>query len=169
MTEKIAPNHSFLIKSTFVQYLEQLQKVLNKVPDELFSVSLASDMFSLVVNAKIACNFVLRGFCPYIDKPVPKLERAGQSREDINQQLQDTLDYLSSADVSKASQERVLTDTAGFAEVSLPASEFMLRYIIPNVLFHVSMVYAIARQNGVVLSKADFDGLHEYPPGFSFL
>lgn len=37
-----------------------------------------------------------------------------------------------------------------------------------NFFFHYSMVYAIARQAGVPVGKADFDGYHLYPHGFSF-
>ncbi|WP_232461250.1 DUF1993 family protein [Cellvibrio sp. PSBB006] len=45
-------------------------------------------------------------------------------------------------------------------------SAFM-RYRI--FFFHLSMSYAIARQAGIPLSKADFDGYHSYPVGFSFV
>ncbi|MCG7587734.1 DUF1993 family protein [Photobacterium sp. OFAV2-7] len=48
-------------------------------------------------------------------------------------------------------------------------SEFIHQYILPNFYFHISMVYAIAKSKGVVLSKADFDGIHSYPSGFSFV
>ena len=30
------------------------------------------------------------------------------------------------------------------------------------------MVYAVLRADGVAIGKADFDGLHAYPEGFSF-
>jgi hypothetical protein len=37
---------------------------------------------------------------------------------------------------------------------------------MPNFLFHASMAFAILRANGIEIGKADFDGLHDYPPGF---
>jgi hypothetical protein len=39
---------------------------------------------------------------------------------------------------------------------------------VPNFFFHYAMVYAIARQAGVPVGKADFDGYHDYPPQFAF-
>jgi hypothetical protein len=71
-------------------------------------------------------------------------------------------------DVTNFDDNQSISDSAGFSEVSLPQSRFILEYIIPNYMFHVSMVYAIARKNGAPLSKGDFDGLHSYPTGFKF-
>jgi hypothetical protein len=39
---------------------------------------------------------------------------------------------------------------------------------MPNFLFHTSLAFAILRAQGVEIGKADFDGLHDYPPGFRF-
>jgi hypothetical protein len=36
------------------------------------------------------------------------------------------------------------------------------QYALPNFFFHLSMVYALLRQQGLPLSKADFDGWHVY-------
>lgn len=60
-------------------------------------------------------------------------------------------------------------EKAGFNEVKLSQSDFIHQYIIPNDMFHMSMVYAVTRHNGVALSKDDVDGLHSYPEGLSFL
>ncbi|MGV7210836.1 DUF1993 family protein [Oxalobacteraceae bacterium A2-2] len=54
------------------------------------------------------------------------------------------------------------------ADASLLAAQLHL-YILPNFHFHLSMAYAIARQQGVALGKPDYDGYHAYPPGFSFV
>ena len=52
---------NFDIKGLLSLYLNQLEVIVTKVPDELFSLSLTNDMFSLEMNAKIAANFLLRG------------------------------------------------------------------------------------------------------------
>ena len=62
-----------------------------------------------------------------------------------------------------------VSDTAGFAKLQFGQPEFLHQYILPNFFFHISMLYAIAKLNGVVLSKADYDGYHAYPAGFSFV
>jgi hypothetical protein len=43
------------------------------------------------------------------------------------------------------------------------ATAFAERYAVPNALFHLSMVYALLRANGVPIGKADFEG----PPAYT--
>ena len=66
-----------------------------------------------------------------------------------------------------AALERV-THRAGFADLEQTAEDYVARFALPNLWFHVSMAYAILRANGVEIGKADFDGLHRYPEGFAF-
>ncbi|MDR7306242.1 DUF1993 family protein [Rhodoferax saidenbachensis] len=42
------------------------------------------------------------------------------------------------------------------------ATVFAERYAVPNALFHLSMVYALLRANGVPIGKADFGGPDPY-------
>lgn len=64
--------------------------------------------------------------------------------------------------------DRICRDRAGFADIALPADEYLNLYILPNFYFHFSMAYAIARSGGAAIGKGDFDGYHAYAPGFSF-
>jgi len=62
---------------------------------------------------------------------------------------------------------RAIVSFAGDA-LPLAGGDYYLLYAVPNFFFHLTMVYAIARQAGVPIGKADFDGFHAYPPGFRF-
>ncbi len=42
------------------------------------------------------------------------------------------------------------------------ATTFAERYAVPNALFHLSMVYALLRANGLPIGKADFAGADPY-------
>ena len=42
------------------------------------------------------------------------------------------------------------------------AAAFAERYAVPNVLFHLTMVYALLRSRGIPLGKADFAGVDPY-------
>lgn len=55
-----------------------------------------------------------------------------------------------------------------FKKLSLGQVDFTYQYIVPNLLFDMSMVYAIAKSRGVSLTKGDFDGIHSYPAAVSF-
>lgn len=157
------------IKLLLQNYLTQLNVIVEKVPEPHFSDTLCNGMFSLEMNTQIAANFLLRGYCPLVEQDVISIELSGAGKcatleliQTVQTQLE-TLDEFCDYDDSK-----MLSDKAGFNEICLPQSQFILRYIVPNFMFHMSMVYAIARKNGVDLSKGDFDGLHFYPTGFSF-
>ena len=43
-------------------------------------------------------------------------------------------------------------------EPTLPLGDWLVRFALPNVFFHLSMVYAILRARGVPLGKLDFFG-----------
>ena len=127
-------------------------------------------MFPLGSNTQIAANFLIRGYYPLLGKAVPLCELSGNGKSahldfiaEVHNQLQNAPDFAVFDD------NIMLQDKAGFAEVNLCQSDFIFKYIVPNFMFHMSMVYAIARKSGVHLSKGDFDGLHSYPPGFSFV
>ncbi|UZJ43210.1 DUF1993 domain-containing protein [Marinimicrobium sp. C6131] len=161
-------NHS--IKKVFQHYLSQLEAIVAKVPPETFASSLADDMFNLEMNAKIAANFILRGYCPLIKREVVSFIREESGKAAVQAQITETISYLKGLpEAQQPDATRRLRDKAGFSEVDLSEPEFIYHYIIPNFLFHVSMVYAIARANGVKLSKGDYDGFHSYPTGFTFV
>jgi len=71
-------------------------------------------------------------------------------------------------DDKQSNLDAVIEDMAGPVPISMKAEDFLMRFAYPNFYFHLGMVYAIARSRGVPLTKGDFDGLHQYPPGFSF-
>lgn len=161
-------NHS--IKKVFQHYLSQMETVVAKIPPETFASSLADDMFNLETNAKIAANFILRGYCPLINRKVASFTKEESGKAAVQAQIAETANYLNGLpEAQQLNASRHLRDKAGFSEVDLPEPEFIYHYIIPNFLFHASMVYAIARANGVKLSKGDYDGIHSYPTGFSFV
>ena len=161
---------TFSLKSLYQHYLTQLEVMVSKIPESCFSLSLADDMFSLEMNAKIAANFLLRGYYPLLGQKTVSFMREATGKTDVLKQIleiKEQLHLLEDIDLLDANQ--TVTEKAGLTEITLNQSDFVHRYIVPNVLFHMGMVYAIARREGVAMSKGDFDGLHCYPPGFSFV
>ncbi|NJM81512.1 MAG: DUF1993 domain-containing protein, partial [Tabrizicola sp.] len=68
----------------------------------------------------------------------------------------------------EGAEKRILRHRAGFAEIEQSAADFLYLFGLPNFFFHLTMGYAALRAAGVPLGKADFDGFHQYPDGFSF-
>ena len=67
-----------------------------------------------------------------------------------------------------AAHDRPIRHRAGFAELDQTGAEFLHLFGMPNFLFHATMAFAVLRQQGLPIGKADFDGQHDYPPGFRF-
>lgn len=158
----------------FTTYLGNLGRLLEKLEAHesatpgLLSARLAEDMFPLITQAEIAMGFSLRASCPIAQQPVVSFISPEKSYAGLNTQLEKTLKHLHLLDALDNDLTLLLRDKAGPADIALPAEEFLARFALPNFYFHLSMVYAIARARGVPLTKGDFDGLHQYPPGFSF-
>ncbi len=65
-------------------------------------------------------------------------------------------------------ETRLARAQAGFADLELPGEAFLWQFGLPNLYFHQAMAHVALKQAGLALGKADFDGLHDYPEGFSF-
>jgi uncharacterized protein len=158
------------LKKFFQHYLSQLEIIVAKIPPDNFPLALTSGMLNLEMNAKAAANLALRGYCPLINRELVSFFGDESGKASVQTQILKTIQFLDGLpEILQLNDEILLKEKAGFAEVELPQSTFIYHYIIPNFLFHISMVYAIARANGVELSKGDYDGIHSYPVGFSFI
>lgn len=163
---------NFNLKNQFQHSLLQLQTIIEKIPADIFHLALTEGMFSLEMNAKIAANFALRGYCPLLNelnKEVISFSSDKMGKAEILRQITATLSFLNEQpEITELNENIKVSEKAGFSEIALTQPIFIHQYILPNFYFHISMVYAIARANGVMLSKGDYDGIHSYPSGFSF-
>lgn len=157
----------------FLHYLDRLQELLQRVAafdGDVAGKRLHPDMAPLLQQARTAIGFTLRTSCPLAGREIVSFADGELTLPAVLSELAATMRYLSEipdADFGRIDALDVHT-TAGFAELDLPGWDYYLMYAVPNFFFHYSMVYAIARQAGVPVGKADFDGYHRYPPGFSF-
>ena len=157
----------------FLRYLHQLDGILDKVEAHDRDIAhdrLHPDMLPLLQQARTAIGFALRTCCPLAGRPIVSFSDAEYSFASVRRELRATQDYLAAIpDDAFDALDAVRVETrAGFADLALPGGEYYLMYALPNFFFHYMAVYAIARQAGVPLGKADFDGYHQYPAGFSW-
>ncbi|NQZ30969.1 MAG: DUF1993 family protein [Oceanospirillaceae bacterium] len=159
----------------FIDYLEQLRGLLVKIEASvgadlsILDARLTDDMFPLFTQVAIAAGFSLRACCPMANDPVVSFEAQQHTFMGLQTQLKDTIAYLKKLNNSKIEiTKNHISDMAGPVKVTLPAMEFLHRFALPNFYFHISMVYAIAKVNGIAVSKGDYDGFHQYPAGFTF-
>ena len=165
----------------FIRYLNQLHKLLDKVAPlaeqqglsekTLLNSSLQKDMLPLGQQINVAASFAMRGCYPLAGKAVPELFYGIESLKAIQENLKKTIHALE-AFTEEEFQEAAVTEVefrGGEASEMLSAQEYAQIYALPNFFFHWSMAYALLRKHGFEIGKNDFDGLHEFAPGFSFV
>ena len=81
---------------------------------------------------------------------------------------QELVRALTDADFEGAAT-RQITHVAGDARLEQTGADYLRLFALPNLWFHLSMAFAIARRSGLPVGKADYDGWHQYAPGFSFV
>lgn len=162
-------------REIIVNYLELLNKLIEKAESSSISESgflnarLFDDMFPLNVQAKIATNFALRGCYPLSGKEYKELDADIESFHGLKSHITTTINCIKKLSQPTIEQlEHNVKDSAGFKEFSISGSEYVSSFVLPNFFFHLSMVYAIAKSTGVPVTKGDFDGIHQYPKGFSW-
>ena len=127
-------------------------------------------MFTGAQQVATATGFALRVAFPLAGREVPKLPDPGMDRIGLGRLIvaaRQELQGLDPADFAEAAS-RPIRHRAGFAELDQTGADFLHLFGMPNFLFHATMAFAVLRQQGLPIGKADFDGQHDYPPGFRF-
>jgi uncharacterized protein len=147
----------------FRHYLAQVAAMVEKAGPEALEARIA-DAFPAGQQFATAAGFALRVVCPLAGREVPNLPQALGPRLAVARAM---LGAMTPAEFDGA-ETRIIRHHAGFAVLEQTGSDFLHLYGLPNFFFHLTMGYAALRAAGVPLGKADFDGLHSYPAGFSF-
>jgi hypothetical protein len=154
----------------FLHYLTRIEGLMGHATPERLRLRLAPGMFTLGEQMATAMRLCLRVSYPLAGRAVPAETGAGTDGPGLAQRLAITrgaLGALTPGDFAGA-EARVVRHVAGFAELEQDGATFLHLFGMPNFLFHTGMAFAILRANGAAIGKADFDGQHDYPPGFSF-
>jgi hypothetical protein len=149
-------------------------------PESLLERRLAPDMLSLsrqveiVVSGAKGCAARLAGRIePNEESPEFAVFNRGAdsfgepltSFAALQTLIQDALGYLetiSREEVDAAPERPVSVAKPGEVRVFENPRSFVLCSVLPNLYFHVTVVYALLRSAGVVLGKQDFEGAPVY-------
>jgi hypothetical protein len=171
-------DNDFMYQSSvpvFDRYLRQMNIVLDRLErdaarlnfstEELLQARLAPDMMPCADQLAIACNFVLRCCAPLAEMEIPAYGNFDSTLVGLRQRTASRLGFIQTLTPAhmQGSEARLIHADAGQAQLHLPGMVFLHQYMLPNFFFHLSSAYAILRQQGVALGKADFDGFHVYP------
>lgn len=154
----------------YLRMLNNLSEVLDKAASYaqakkieasvLLSARLFPDMFPLLRQVQIACDFAKGSACRLAGQEPPKWTDEEASIEDLKARIQKTITLLNGLDAAQfeGSEERTINLVVRGEPVQSQGQAYLLNQALPNFYFHVTTAYAILRHNGVELGKSDFIG-----------
>ena len=154
----------------FKQMLTSLATVLTKAeqhahdkkiePVALLQARLFPDMFPLLRQVQVACDFA-KGACARLaGADVPKFEDTEQSFPELQERIAKTLQFIGSlpVDAIEVSAQRDITTGSGANSRQFKGQVYLVHYALPHFYFHTTTAYALLRHNGVEVGKKDYIG-----------
>jgi hypothetical protein len=128
----------------------------------------APDMLSADRQVATAVQFCLRTAFPLAGLRAPEL-RGAMDAAGLRARIAAAREQLAGLDPAAfaGAEDRLVREQAGFAVLDLPGEAFVNGFGLPNLYFHQAMAHVALKQAGVPLGKHDYDGMHDYPEGFS--
>lgn len=153
----------------FVPTLRALAKILDKAaqhaaakkidPAVLVQARLAPDMYPLVKQVQIACDFAKNSSGRLAGQEPPRIEDKESSLEELKARIARTLDYVATlrAAAFEGSEDReVKLQFPNNTSLEFKGLGFLKDWALPNFYFHVVTAYDILRHNGVEIGKRDY-------------
>jgi hypothetical protein len=129
-------------------------------PAALLTARLFPDMFPLARQVQTACDTAKRAVARLASVEAPSFDDNERTFEALQVRIDKTADFIRAHAAGALSG--ALTRTIEFpmppGTVTLPASQYLARFALPNFYFHLTTAYNILRHNGVVLGKMDYLG-----------
>lgn len=154
----------------FLQTLTALSAILDKAenqarsegrdPAELLQARLAPDMFPLTRQVQIATDHAKGAAARLSGRDVPKYEDTETTFADLKARIAKTITFVSSVEVSEidGTEEKEITLSIRGQSRTVSGQHYLVNMALPNFYFHATTAYAILRQNGIQIGKADFMG-----------
>ena len=162
-----ASMHAFSV-DVFCNALTNLSWLLEKAavnaasrkiePAVLLNSRLAPDMFPLTRQVQIGCDIAKNAVARLAAQEPPRFEDNESTIAELRARIARTIDYLKSVPPAalEGSEARDVTVPTQEGKLEFKGLEYLERWAIPNVFFHVTTAYNILRHNGVELGKRDF-------------
>ena len=126
---------------------------------EMLDWRLAPDMFPLARQIQIVCTLVQHWSARAADVEVPP-EPRGETIEELRSDIAQARDFLRGLRPEQFDGRDDISVNVDLGVISptMPIGQWVLGFAQTNILFHLSIAYAILRSRGVPLGKADLFG-----------
>lgn len=124
----------------------------------LLDARLFVDMYPLTRQIQIATDMSKGAGARLAGIEVPKYEDNETSFAELQARITKTIAFLDSIrpEQLEGAETREITITVRKVDLKFSGQDYLLKWVLPNVYFHVTTAYNILRHNGVELGKSDF-------------
>jgi uncharacterized protein len=157
-------NQYYLATKGVQKSVEALTNILKKVSQtengkSIFDARLAPDMLPLSKQITVVSDNLKGMVSRFTETENPKMEDTETTLDQLIARLQKTVDFANSISADRYSDAANIKATLPWMPGKyLTADDYLFQFAIPNVYFHLSIAYAILRNNGYELGKQDFIG-----------
>ena len=129
-------------------------------PVVLAQARLFPDMYQLARQVQIACDTAKGAAARLAGIEVPKHEDTETTLAELKARIAKTVDFLKSVTPAqlKDAESRAIEIKFPNGSWKFTGIAYLSDFALPNFYFHVSMVYALLRKNGVDIGKGDYLG-----------
>lgn len=132
-----------------------------KVDEEIFiSARLAVDMLPLAEQVQFVIIHAKGVGARLAGLEIPEFGGAEASFLGLQDRIAKTVKFLEGLSTSQidGSESRAVVLSLQGKKVTFTGQDYLLKFAFPNFYFHYAIAYAILRQNGVDIGKADYLG-----------
>lgn len=126
----------------------------------LLNARLFPDMYPLTRQVQIATDMSKGAAARLAGVDVPKYDDNETTFAELQARIAKTIAFIQSVQPAQleGSESREVTITVRQTDLKFTGQDYLLKWVNPNVYFHVTTAYNILRHNGVELGKMDFLG-----------
>ena len=147
--------------STLLSKAQAHAEARNIEPAVLLQARLYPDMFPLLRQVLIACDFAKGVSARLAGVDVPAYADDEVSFADLQARIEKTLAFINGiapAQFEGSTTREVVTQAGTPKEKRFLGASYLVNYGLPHFFFHVTTAYNILRHNGVEVGKKDYVG-----------
>jgi uncharacterized protein len=124
----------------------------------LLNARLFPDMYPIIRQVYIATDMSKGAAARLANLEVPKYEDTETTFAELQARIAKTLAFIDSVKPAQmdGAETRDITITVRKTDLHFTGLDYLLKWVMPNVYFHVTTTYDILRHNGCELGKAEF-------------
>ncbi len=126
----------------------------------LINFRLYPDMLPFSRQVQIACDVTKGGVARLAGLEIPSFPDTESTFPELQERIKKTIAFVQTATAAQidGTEKKSVSLKVGGNDMTFEGQTYLLRFVLPNVYFHISMAYAILRHNGLDIGKKDFLG-----------